>query len=182
MPSSKYQVGTVNEEEELALPSGNLCLIRILDVAGLVGSGLINSLDELTAIVQTDHVNRMSGRATKKPTKAEAERSAEKQMMELLADEERFTTLVRTIDGIVVKALVAPEARMAPNEGQERTPRSGREWLYTDEIDFLDKTAIFERITGSSAKRAGELKPFRGESAGDVGALAESEVAPGQAG
>lgn len=65
---SKYTLGSKIVEggfHDLELPSGATCQARRPGVQGLIAAGLLDSFDDLTALVQTEHVETKS---TKPPT------------------------------------------------------------------------------------------------------------------
>lgn len=51
-----YTLGKASDLHDLTLPSGATCQARRPGVQGLIAAGLLDNFDELTALVQTEHI------------------------------------------------------------------------------------------------------------------------------
>lgn len=107
-----YNLGQVDDElHDLTLPSGQRCQARRVGVEGLIDAGLLDSLDELTSLVQTEHVQPKSKAiparsiaSTPKITAADTDAATKA----LAADPERLGTAFSVIDKLVVYIVVQP--------------------------------------------------------------------------
>jgi hypothetical protein len=180
----------VSPYQDLKLPSGSLVQIKTLGVEDMISMGL------------TEHVERVKGtskktdRPAKKPTKAQQaaaeEKASEDAMKNLMANASGFRTMTVLIDRIVAKSLVQPKVQLAYNEnvvmveGQE--PRStftlhtdeeaqarDTNVVWTDQIDFEDRMAIFSACMPDTDKMASFRKGSK-KGLGDVAGEPEDAV------
>jgi hypothetical protein len=192
----------VSPYQDLKLPSGSLVQIKTLGVEDMISMGLLEQLDSLGFLVQTEHVERVKGtskktdRPAKKPTKAQQaaaeEKASEDAMKNLMANASGFRTMTVLIDRIVAKSLVQPKVQLAYNEnvvmveGQE--PRStftlhtdeeaqarDTNVVWTDQIDFEDRMAIFSACMPDTDKMASFRKGSK-KGLGDVAGEPEDAV------
>lgn len=149
--------GTTGGTEDFTTPSGQLCLIRKIDVQGLMQAGLMNDLDAIMSVVGNKHIMKAKGVRT-----VDMEKALEKPEM--------MTRLMHLIDRTVTHIVVKPEVQMAPNDVTKR--KQGV--IYTDMISLEDKSAIFEYATSEIEDAA----TFRTDADGDVGAVDDEPSAP----
>lgn len=92
---------------ELTLPSGETCQARRPGAQGLIEAGLLDNFDELTALVQTQHIEPNSPKgiaAREKVTKEDEDAAA----VALMADPEKLGTAFSLIDRLTVYVVTAP--------------------------------------------------------------------------
>lgn len=195
MPANKYFVPSAGGMQDLDLPSGGKVQVRMLEVEDLIELEIMDKMDELGGIVQTDHIDRVKGtnkpsdRPKKKPTKAEQVALDEKRdkeetqrFLDLVKDKKRFTPLQHVIDKVIAFAVVQPVINLAfedamaespdgPVKTAVKIPMKDRDplSLYTDNMKFEDKMHIF----GVVLPGAESMKTFRSESTESVGDVAD---------
>lgn len=152
--AKKYTLGT-SKPIELALPSGNVCLVTRPGVRGLIKAGLLDSLDSLTGLVQRE---LLDSNDPKKQAQA---------AQQILADPAKLEEGLAIIDKAVCHAVQAPTVLMPPPEGEERDPDA----VYVDEVDDEDKTFIFNFIVGGTR----DIEQFRQETQGRLGSLSAGQ-------
>ncbi len=130
---------------ELEVPSGQLCLVRRPGVEGLINAGVLQSLDSLSAIVYTEHVEKNNG---KRPPK-------QRDIKDIVSDEAAMISLIHTLDKITCYVVVKPEVQMTPNDITNR--KDGV--VYADMIDIGDKMFIMNFAIGGTR----DLERFREE-------------------
>lgn len=137
-------------------PSGQLCLLRNIDVPDLLSDGLLQQLDSLTSIVSEG----MPKKPLAKNSKAAAVREAEENGKILDAmksrSPEEMKTLFSMVNRVVTLAVVKPV--VAPVPDGERV--SGV--VYVDTVNFADRMAIFGKVMEGTSN----LQQFR-ESSGE---------------
>lgn len=145
------------EGVELRVPSGNVCLVRpTTGLDSFVRSGRIpNSL--------MPFVEKAMAKG-KPPTTADMEMTPE-----LLSD------LMNLMDQVTIDMVISPVVKRIPqDEKGEDLPLSQRpegDFLWVDDIDFEDKTFIFNYAVGGTR----DVKKFRRELGEYVGAVPGSE-------
>ena len=146
-----------NSFEDLTVPSGQTCLVRRPGVEGLVQAGVLKDIDSLSAIVDTEHVQRAKG--TKPKSDAD--------IKNLLNDEATLVNIIHTMDKIVTYVVVKPEVQMVPNDITSREDGV----IYADMIDLEDKMFIMNFAVGGTR----DLERFREEFDESVASLESGE-------
>jgi hypothetical protein len=143
-----------------------------------------------------------SDRPKKKLTKAQQaaaeEQESDAAIMKLLADPAGFQNMQVLIDRVVAKSLVQPKVRLAYNEetvvshdgsgaaqhkvklvSHDETDLDKRDkgTIWTDQIEFADRMAIFAASMPDSDKMA-PFRPGSKEGVGDMGDVAEDAMSP----
>lgn len=146
-----YGLGLTTKRFELKLPSGNTCLAIRPGAQGLIKAGLLDSMDQLTAFVQTEHID------SKDPKKlAEAVKA-------LSVNKEQLEQGLAMVDKAVAFVVQEPKVWIPPADDEPRDPDK----IYADDVDLEDKMFIFNWCLGGTA----DLKSFRTESAELLGSL-----------
>jgi hypothetical protein len=198
MPAENFSVSSWTPagraaQREYTTSSGSKCLIRDLELEDVVELGLIDQMDSLTAIVQTDHLDRVQkgkkpeDRKSKQPTKAQAAADEERQLREMLRNKDSFEKIKEVVDKVVSQCVVEPKLYDPwiddPNAVTADNPRGRRkldaderdpERAYLDYVNFVDKMGIFQEVFGGMES----LQQFREAADQSVGTLenvAESE-------
>ena len=176
---------------DLEVPSGQLCLVRRPGVTGLIRAGILDSLDSLTGMVQTEHIDRVEREKSGKTITPE-------DIASLQNNKERLTEALDLMDKVLTHVVIEPRlylpfeydeeagkyilmARldkqtgaqqvidgvpatdMVPIADDNRVP--GR--AYTDMIDVVDKVFIFQFVVGGVS----DLETFRKEFEGSLAGL-----------
>lgn len=165
--NSKYSLGakTNDGKTEVKLPSGHTILARRPGVQGLVAAGLLDNFDELTALVQTEHIERASTRApvAGQPlvTPAQAASAAE----DLMRNPKRLATAFHLMDRLAAHVIVEPavwidyQAEDEPDEAfaKRKAEAEAEERFPVREIDMDDKVFLLNWAVGGSS----DLAAFR---------------------
>lgn len=168
MPSQgKYNLGSKTEDTyDFAVPSGAKCLLRRMSLNDLIAAGVLDSMDQLTALVKELHLDRVAGKPASKQEDAEINSS----VLDLLRDKGKLAKLLAVADPIaclaVVDPLVWPEPDASKNE--ERKP----DRIYTSDIDVIDRFAIMSEAISHIQSAMAAMTPFREGSAEAVAVMA----------
>ena len=160
----KYTLGQAPDLHDVTLPSGATCQAKRPGVQGMIEAGLLDSFDELTALVQSEHI------APKTPQgMAAAEKVTPGQVKSatdiLMADPSKLATAFHLIDrmvaGVVVQPPVWVDYQLKDEPDEEWTKRQEKaledEALAVRSIDLDDKMFLVEWSIGGS----GDLTSFR---------------------
>lgn len=154
--SKKYGAGWATEPlMDLEVPSGSLCQVRRPGITGLIKAGLLDSLDTLTSLVKTEHVDRVERGAATTPSQDD--------LVNLLKDKEKLLSALELMDKVVCYVVVQPTIVMPPAGDVERDPAS----IYADSIPIDDKVFIFQFVVGGVS----DLEQFRKEFGAAVAGL-----------
>lgn len=168
---SRYGVGRTAKSGapfDLALPSGETCLVKRAAPEDLILGGVLDSLDTLTGLVSDLHIQRvLKGKAGRDV--AEAKRRTA--IIELIKDKTRWEGLMKLVDAVTVYCVVEPKVSPYPPEGEDRDPDA----LYADDVALFDKFAIMTAALSDSIDKVTAMEPFRDRPTADVGNLVASE-------
>lgn len=156
---------------DVTTPSGQVCLIRKLQMEDIVELNLIDSLDSLTGLVgQPSAVKQpMDHQKSKEQLAADAEKEQADFTNSLMKDKEKFRQMTATIDKVLTAVVIAPKIELAPAEEADKVNGV----VYTSSVGFEDKMAVFE----AAFDGLGNLEPFReGPSEGVGGVRTEQDV------
>lgn len=204
MPGQYFINTTSTDSFDIDLPSGGKVRAHKLKIEDLVSLGMLDQMDSLGALVQTEHIDRVKGtgkpsdRPKKKPTKAEKAKLEEKQTMDamkgIMGDRQKWSALEVTMDRIFVDAVEEPEVRLAYIEESEMDSegvskpvfirhkaddRANRrqDVVWSDQVSLEDKMHVFGMVLPGSDKMA-PFREERAEAVGDVDDQPEDEVQP----
>lgn len=154
---NKYNLGSAGSNlVDLPVPSGSLCQVRRVGPAGLMAAGLIDNLDVLGQLVQTEHVDRVAGKQSDQV----------EQMKALSGSAEGIRAAMTLMDKVTCYVVVQPNITMPPEDPKEvRDPAC----TYADSIDLEDKMFIFQFVMGGSNDLA-EFREGLGKNLGDMAA------------
>jgi hypothetical protein len=146
---------------------------------GLMRAGILDNLDILGSLVQTEHVDRVAGKSTAQ----DAEAARMRQAQELLKDRTKLEAADRLMNQVLCYVVVQPEIQM-PEVKKTIGDNEVWQWLsaeardadktYADSIDEMDKAFIFQFVVGGTA----DLAQFRKEYAETVGGLEPKQDVP----
>lgn len=173
-----YGSGWKSPFHDLDLPSGERCQVKRPGVQGLIKAGVLQSMDALTAIVQTEVIPRAEGKPV---TAAET----------IMKDPAKFTEMLETVDKIVLHVVTQPkllsdkvavmdedDIQVIDADGkplfrditdEERDPEA----VYIDYVDLMDRMYIMNFAVGGSA----DLVDFREKAQNAVGGVPAGEAA-----
>lgn len=120
---------------EITVPSGQTCLLQVLDIQELLREGLLDVLNGLRGIVGGEVIPKANGQKVADPDVS---------ISKMLENPQQFTELMDLLDKVTVMAVVAPKIWPIPPEGEEK--QNGRH--YVDKVPFEDKMFIFNDATG----------------------------------
>lgn len=129
-------------DEEMTVPTGQICRVRKLDLPDVMASGMMDQLNTLQGVVDKN-VRKSSGQPpATDPMKLLSDRRTAKQMAELM-------------NQVVCLVVTAPIVEMPPEKREDRVDGV----IYADTVHMLDKIEIFAKAMGDLE----ELGSFRGE-------------------
>jgi len=145
-----YGIGLANKPMELPLPSGAVCLAIRPGAQGLIKLGLLDSLDQLTGMVQREQID------SKDPKK-----QMQAAVNSIAADPKQLIEGLEMVDKAIAHIVKEPRIHLDEYEedGVTAKPRDS-EKVYADEVDLEDKMFIFQWAVGGTA----DLATFRQES------------------
>jgi hypothetical protein len=175
---------------DITVPSGQLIQVMHVGPTGLLELGLLDSLDILGGLVQTEHVDRVAGRAPKKLTEAQEKARIDAEMKELLKDPKKVMSAMQMVDKVVCGVVMKPKVFAVPvlrdptpqelaasveldAEGKYLPPRV-RGQVYVDSVDPTDKVFILNYVMGA----VDDLSSFRQGLSEGVAALEPVEDVP----
>lgn len=129
-------------DEEMIVPSGQICRVKKLDLADVLASGMMDKLNTLQGVVDKN-VRKSSGQPPTDPMKMLSDRRTAKQMAELMNE-------------VVCLVVTAPVVVMPPERKEDR--KDGV--IYADTVHMMDKMEIFTRALGD----LDQLESFREDS------------------
>lgn len=169
---------------DITVPSGQLVQVQRVGPTELIKLGLLEQVDVLGALVQTEHVDRVTGRGKppKKAKDADAERA--EQMKTLMSDPAKLLSAVELIDKVICYVVVQPKVHAVPVQraataedvaeyddlelGEEFIPpRIPKGAVYIDTVELEDKMFIFQYVAGGTS----DLESFRTQSDSAVASL-----------
>jgi hypothetical protein len=168
-------------EREFTTSLGDVILIRNLEFDDVIELGLIDDLDSLSAIVQTEHLDRVAGKKPTKKQQREQEEAANQTMMSMMKDKEKSEKISNVLTQVVMCCVIEPKILDPyiedPNAASAKNP-TGRRKLeknerdlkacYADYIGLQDKMRIFSEVFAGME----QLEKFREEPTQGVGDLA----------
>lgn len=180
MPSnSQYSLGTTSAAFDFDVPSGATCRMKFVDIQDLIAAGVVDSVDQLTALVQTEHVDRVKkGKKSRNLAPAPGAAGAStlsglapeaRQVLEIMRDKSRWHKLETLVNSVVVQCVIAPHVLPIPEqelsgggvpEGYQR-PEAGTGKLYVDEVALVDRLAVFAEAMKPLLQGQATMQPFR---------------------
>lgn len=126
------------DTEDLECPSGQLCLVRRIDIMKLIADGTLDKTEMLTSLVDQKHVSKKAkgGIASAKSQQMNSELAA----MRMLKDPEKVAELMHTVNSVVCATVVKPELKMPPEDDSERESST----IYIDQVDLNDRMFIMQ--------------------------------------
>jgi hypothetical protein len=155
---SAWGSSSIGNVEDLLCPSGQLCAARRPGVEGMMKAGILNNVDALSALVQSEHIQRVEGGAATRD-----ERDVAATLKNLLSEPNKFNEMVHMVDRVVCHVVVHPELHMTPNDPTSREPG----FIYCDMVDLEDKMFIFNFAVGGTR----DIETFRKERDSAMGSL-----------
>ena len=146
-------------EEDLTCPSGALCRVRRVGPEAFMEPAILAQMDWLTGLVQTEHIDRVSGKKTAK----ESDDNIDDFFSEIVKDPQKFQDMVKLVNTVATIVVVKPNIQLPPEDPTERVPGQ----VYTDMIDLADKFYIMNWAQGG----ARGLATFRDGSSANVGSV-----------
>lgn len=184
MPS--YSLGLTGQSFDFNLPSGNTCRMNHADLPKLIAAGVVDSIDQLTSLVQTEHVDRVKkgkkNRHVQPPPGAMPEQA--RVALELMRDPKRWGTLEGVVNAVVVQCVEEPRVLPALAPGTERSPQDAAALMAgtafaVDNVSLIDRMAIFAEAMAPILQGQEAMKPFRdGGEAGLAGVADVEDVQP----
>ncbi len=154
------------------LPSGNVCRMKRADLQAMIESGVIDSIDALTSMVQTEHVERVKKGKTKerhiqRATGVDHIGPEARAAIEIMKDKKRWAELESVVNAVVVQCVFEPQVLPIPAheggpvpEGYVRA-EAGDDKFYVDEVSLTDRLAIFGEAMSDVMAGQAAMKPFR---------------------
>lgn len=177
MTDNKYapSVWATPKFQDLEVPSGQLCQVRMSGIQQLIGAGVLDSADTLTSLVDEKHIKRTQAKsrapkngATKPKVEGNTLKTADGENVQvdtksLLQDPEKLQRVFGLIDKVTEHMVVQPVVKRPvkkDDHGEEvDLPMDERDEnvIYTDMIELPDKMFIFQYAVGGDT----DLESFR---------------------
>lgn len=165
--NQKYTLGQkVNDGLfDVELPSGATCQARRPGVQGLIAAGLLDSFDDLTALVQTEHIGPKTPRGQIAAAAKVSAKQSQDAAAALMADKDKLASAFQLVDrlvaGIVTQPLVWVDYQFALESDEafaERTAKALKdEAIAVRDVDLDDKMFLMTWSIGGSS----DLAAFR---------------------
>jgi hypothetical protein len=154
---------------DLKVPSGQLCLVRRPGPAGLIAAGVLDSLDVLTGLVQTEHVDRVEPSPEGERRKEELAQVSNADLLEIAKNPERLAKAMELVDKVICYVVLQPPLLPVPEADPEtgEVPSRVPDSAYIDMVDIEDKFYIFNFVLGGTE----DLVAFREKFSASVGSL-----------
>lgn len=168
-PASKYTLGSKTSNSglhDVLLPSGATCQARRPGVQGMIAAGVLDNFDELTALVQSEHITPkipkgQSAAAAAKVSAAQTQGAAEA----LIKDKGKLHTALTLMDRLAAYVIVQPPVWVdyqlmdEPDEAWAKREAEAEESgaLAIREVDIDDKMFLLNWAVGGSS----DLAAFR---------------------
>lgn len=155
--SNVWANNNVGFEFDFTVPSGQTCRLVRKPLETLILEGVIDDIDSLTAIVESQHVGPKSrGRkkpSDRKPSKSDEEASMAARGLAMMKDE-NFAKSLEIMDKVLIAVVTQPKLSPNPAPGEEADPNK----IYVRQVGLSDKTAIFSEVMGG-VKSAETFRP-----------------------
>jgi len=153
-----YTLGQASDLHDLTLPSGDTCQARRPGVQGLISAGLLDSFDELTALVKTEHLDKHDIKAAAKVTPEDAKSAVDT----LMADPSKLATAFQMVDRLVAGVVTQPKVWVdyqlkdeIDEDYAKRVKRAAEdEAIPVRAVDLDDKMFILQWAIGGSSDLA----------------------------
>jgi len=157
-PASKYNLGVATADSgerlwDLKVPSGALCQVRRPGVPGLVAAGILDSVDSLSALVQTEHIAPNDAKGQKAGAVAIA--NSPDAMAAGFALVDKLTAYTVVQPAIWVDYRFKGESDVDWNARQQDA--EARRATKVSDVDIVDRLFIMQWAVGGSD----DLKAFR---------------------
>lgn len=170
--AKKYTLGTAEQLFDLECPSGQTCQVRRPGPQGLIDAGLLDSLDTLTGLIKTEHLDRVDGKINVADVKA------------FVANTSSVRDGLQLMNRVVIYCVVQPELHPAPVPRDKCTRCGGTGVVqgtvaacpdctripglaYVDQVDLEDQAFIMQYVMGGT-KSLETFRTERAELLGDV--------------
>lgn len=127
---------------ELTTPSGKKCLAHELSIERLIEMGLLETINSLSGIIESEVLPQASGQP-------------QVDMKKMMANGEQLVGVLGLVNVIICEAVDAPVVHPVPEAGEARVVGN----VYVDSIPLTDRFFLFNEVTGGldslAAFRAG---------------------------
>lgn len=156
----------------LTLPSGQRCLVQLLEMEDVIALGVVDQLDTFTGGMLSA---ALSGETPKKETKKGKKKNDAEKWMDALKDNAKFLKLMDAVEKIIMRAVIKPTIHPTPVADKEgNVPEKVPGQAYIDQINFNDKMEIF----GVVFNNLGDMSSFHDGPTSGVGDVEPSEGLP----
>lgn len=170
----KYTLGRKSSLHDVELPSGATCQARRPGVQGLLAAGVLDNFDQLTALIQTEHIDKKAVRPPSAGGKVEV--NAIEVGKALLADKAKMDAGFQLIDKLVAFVVTQPVVWIdyqLPDESDEAFAKREHEAerdeaLGISEVDLEDRLYLMNWAVGGTS----DLAAFRERLAGSMAGMA----------
>lgn len=179
-PKKKYTLGqkaNASALVDLTLPSGATCQARRPGVQGFIAAGVLDNFDQLTALVQTEHIDKHTAQGQARAARVTREQ-AQKAAAGMMADPEKLATSFQMIDRLVAYAITEPavwiDYQLTGEDDEvwaKRQEEHAEDAVAVRDIDLADKMFILTWSVGGSS----DLASFREEFSVALGGVAAVE-------
>lgn len=161
---------------DLTCPSGQVCQVRLPGIPGLIKAGLLSSLDSLSGLVQTEHIDPVEAE-TLPPSQRSASKVTPAQVAMLAQNSDKLVDVLGLVDKVICYVVLQPTLNPVPeptrDEEDNEIPAEERKpgLVYVDSVELTDKMFIFQFVVGGVS----DLQTFRAEFGEALGSLEAGE-------
>jgi len=181
----KYGLGKRGGEGfETALPSGETCFQRAISIEDMLEMGIMDKIDSLSGIVQTEHIERVTGKGKQTPAQQAASTMAaldpttedgRTALFALLKDKSRWENLLEFVNKVVVRSVIEPPVYDG-QEGAAGQPAHGlSNSVDVHDVDLQDKLVIMNAAMSKLQAGVVAAEPFREGRQDDVAHIPDGE-------
>ena len=170
---NKYAPTTWNNDaEDLACPSGQLCLVKRPDIKKLIENGTLDKVDMLTSMVDQKHVSKKA-KGGKNSAKSQ-DMANDIAIKKIVSDPKKFAELIETVDKVVMATVIQPELHEVPknDDGTDDDDARLSGTVYIDNVDLNDKMFILQFAFAGTR----DVARFRAELTESIDRLANVET------
>lgn len=154
----------VGVSEELKLPSGQMCLARKIGMEGLLEAGILDQVDSLTALVDTEHVKKARNKGNEVDVAALVKNGGGDTLKAIITVADKAIPMI--VESPVVRLhYITSGTSTRMLTADEREPGI----IYTDQIGLEDKMFLFDWAIGDMAA----MRAFRDGTTADVAGVAD---------
>lgn len=168
MTENKYEVtawGSGPRPFDIELPSGQLCLVKPLEMPDIIRLGIINQLDGFSALLVGEDDSKPKKVKDHQKTKKQIKREEEARILGVLSTGDNFETMMNTMETVVLECVLKPQIVADPEDPEDMIEGVP----YIANVSFNDQMHIFNEVF----QGLGGMEKFRSGQEASVGDVEE---------